>query len=135
MANKTKNEATRKPSWRDVLRVHPAAGLFPKRSEAGLEELGESIEERGVLVPILIWNYDEDNEELLDGASRLDAAERRGLLIIDENKNFYVKRPDGGRWEIERVWNDDPDPYAVAFGYNCHRRQMTLEQRAGLYIK
>jgi hypothetical protein len=31
------------PSWRDVLKIHPACELFPLMSQAELKELGEDI--------------------------------------------------------------------------------------------
>ena len=34
---------SKKQSWRDVLKVHPAAELFPLMSDAELKELGEDI--------------------------------------------------------------------------------------------
>jgi hypothetical protein len=85
-------------------------------------------------MPILIWNHDEKNEMLLDGCSRLDSAERAGLLIVEDDC-FYVKKPDGGRWRVERAYDDDPDPFAVAVAYNYQRRHLDADQRQELYIK
>jgi len=34
-------------SWRDHLKVHPAAELFPRMTEAELRELGEDIKRNG----------------------------------------------------------------------------------------
>ena len=35
-------------SWRDHLKVHPAAALFPRMTEAELRELGEDIKRNGL---------------------------------------------------------------------------------------
>jgi hypothetical protein len=36
------------PSWRDVLKIHPACELFPLMSQAELKELGEDIKKNGL---------------------------------------------------------------------------------------
>jgi ParB-like chromosome segregation protein Spo0J len=41
-------------SWRDHIKVHPAADLFPMMSEAELKELAESIKKNGMKVPVVI---------------------------------------------------------------------------------
>ena len=98
-------------SWRAVLRVHPAAEMFPERSEAELGELGESIKKHGVLVPILIWRDKEHKHWLLDGRGRLDAAEQAGILIVDDEDAFSVELSHA---YLERCYSDDPDLFVVA---------------------
>ena len=51
-------------TWRDHLKVHPAADLFPMMSEDELRELGEDIRANGLLSPIVI---DADDDTLVDG--------------------------------------------------------------------
>ena len=41
----------KRPSWRDVIRIHPPADLFPRLSEDELGELGADIRARGFIVP------------------------------------------------------------------------------------
>jgi hypothetical protein len=41
-----------KKGWRDVLKVHPAADLFPMMGEAELRALGEDIKANWLQTPI-----------------------------------------------------------------------------------
>jgi hypothetical protein len=70
------------PSWRDVLSIHPAADLLPRMSQAELQELGENIKKRGLIVPIAILKAKAGPAMLLDGIGRLDAMEMAGIAII-----------------------------------------------------
>jgi ParB-like chromosome segregation protein Spo0J len=68
-------------SWREVLKIHPAAGLFPSLSPSELKELGEDLRTNGLQSPILIWvdpAETGDSRYLLDGRNRLDAMEAVG---------------------------------------------------------
>jgi hypothetical protein len=61
-------------SWRDHLKIHPAAELFSLMSEPELRELGEDIKAKGTIHhPIVLYQG-----ELLDGRNRLDAMEMVG---------------------------------------------------------
>jgi hypothetical protein len=68
-------------SWRDPVRVHPAADLFPMMSDDELDELGHDIIKNGLGVGIVLWaerSSKKGPEELylLDGRNRLAAIER-----------------------------------------------------------
>jgi hypothetical protein len=109
-------------SWRDVLKVHPAAELFPMMSEAELKTLGEDIKKNGLRTRVAVIG-----DELLDGRNRLDAMEKVGL-----------------GFEIEKVsvlaWNPDCkvhgplgfDPYAYVISANIHRRHLKPKQKRKL---
>src|SRR4051794_24871647 len=73
---KTAASAQRK-SWRAVLKIHPAADLFPSMSKEDLITLGEDIKTNGMLVPIVMFE-----NTLHDGRNRLDAMEMVGLDVI-----------------------------------------------------
>ena len=73
-------------SWRDHLKIHPAAELFPLMSEPELRELGEDIRANGLLSPIII-----DDEKLVDGRNRLDAIALLGM------KFEFIRAPRGPR--------------------------------------
>ena len=44
-------QSTSLPSWRQTLRVHPAADFFPPLSEPELKELADDIKSRGLFDP------------------------------------------------------------------------------------
>jgi hypothetical protein len=67
-------------SWRDVLRVHPAAELFPSMSTDELRALGEDIKKNGLREGVAIID-----DQLLDGRSRLDAMETVGIKLTTGN--------------------------------------------------
>jgi hypothetical protein len=74
-----------KQSWRDRIKVHPAAELFPMMSDAELGELGKNILEHGLKQYLTLWTPEtvgqfldngRRNRFLLDGRNRLEAIER-----------------------------------------------------------
>jgi hypothetical protein len=124
-------------SWRDHIKVHPAADLFPMMSGEELKALSEDIKKHGLIHPIVIWSpdLDDDGNEiggrfLLDGRNRLDAAEAAGMLrfdddgqlwcrdggIDDEFRHVYATRLSGGEY--------GEDPYACVIPANLHRRHL-----------
>jgi ParB-like chromosome segregation protein Spo0J len=67
-------------SWRDHLPIHPAAAFFPMMSEEELKALGEDIETRGMMLPIVILQRPGRRKDaLLDGRNRLAALEAAGF--------------------------------------------------------
>jgi hypothetical protein len=42
-------------SWRDRIKVHPAADLFPMMAEDELDVLGRDIKENGLRQPVSLW--------------------------------------------------------------------------------
>ena len=77
-------------NWRDHLKVHPAADVFPLLSEtdpAALRELGEDIKKNGLRAPIALWkNQKRFPPVLLDGRNRLDAMEAASIEIKVESR-------------------------------------------------
>src|SRR6266852_2226661 len=76
-------------SWRDVLKVHPAAALFPMMSEAELKGLGEDIKANGLQQKITLIALQREGERteysVVDGRNRLDAMEAAGIEILSKN--------------------------------------------------
>jgi hypothetical protein len=76
---------TKRKSWRNVLKVHPAADEYPLMSEEqpeDLKALGNDIATHGMRTPIVIWCGEQDEpERLLDGRNRLDGAEQESLSV------------------------------------------------------
>lgn len=105
-------------SWRDGIKVHPAADMFPMPSEVELDELAADIAD-GVLHPI-VWLKD----ELLDGRSRVAAIAR----IADESRREQIcKEWREGKNCIIHPFHADPFGYVVSA--NIHRRHLTAEQK------
>ena len=114
-------------TWRDHLKVHPAADLFPLMSPDELRALGEDIKKNGLRTKIAVIVGDDGEPYLIDGRNRLDAMELVGPAV-----NLF----EGG----ERVCTRDPDgpahdPYAYVISANIHRRHLTAEQRRDLIAK
>jgi hypothetical protein len=108
--------------WRNVLRIHEAAELLPRMSEAELRELGEDIKKRGLQTPIAILVGEDRTERLLDGISRLDAMELVGLpVVVDAELNSEVVATQTVAGNV--------DPYDYVLSANVHRRHLTGEQK------
>jgi hypothetical protein len=124
-------------NWRDHLKVHPAADLFPLLPEDELKELAEDIKAHGLQVPLVMWTSPDPSEKyeaLLDGRNRLDAAAMAGLLtVVDDGLRIRTERyPDGERLQLRFSLGD---PYELVLSLNIHRRHLTPEQRRELVAK
>jgi len=110
-------------SWRDVIKVHPAADLFPMMSEAELRKLGEDIVANGLREPVTLAQSEVigENLVLLDGRNRLDAMELAGLQIVTAAGVL-------DDW-LYTVPAEPRDPYAYVFSANILRRHLTAEQK------
>ena len=119
---------TKQPkSWRDQIKVHPAADLFPMMPPDELKALGEDIKETWLRTNIAVWQADEGRPWfLLDGRNRLDAAELVGLSVE------FIKRAGEVTVKIgDHIWAVDDitsmDPYEWVISANVHRRHLTPE--------
>lgn len=146
------------PSWRDVLKIHPAAELFPRMTEDELRELGKDIKKNGLKSPIALWSPGHIGDGakprqryVLDGINRLDAMERAGLSVIDRDgepleshasfkqlfeKRFVTSYAIGARGDGKSSGvKPDTDPYEYVVSANIHRRHLTAEQKRDLIAK
>ena len=136
-------------SWRDVLKIHPAAELFPRMSYDELRELAADIKAHGLKQPMVSWSpgYVGDGVKdrpryVLDGISRLDAMELAGLPLVSDEGELTGARFNQ-LWEKERVYSTasgrqtkpDTDPYAYVISANIRRRHLTAEQKRELIAK
>ena len=116
-------------SWRDQIKVHPAADLFPMMSPDELKALGEDIEQHGLRTDIAVWQEASGHPWfLLDGRNRLDAAETVGLPVM------FIKKAGDVAVKVGNHTNavDDItsiDPYEWVISANVHRRHLTPEQK------
>lgn len=131
-------------SWREVLKLHPAAELFPPLSPSELKELGEDIKTNGLQSPPLIWVDRVDtggSRYLLDGRNRLDAMEAVGLPVLNERGGFVQKIEEkfnvvSGHYERDGEWvPSSHDPYALVLSLNVRRRHLSSEQKRELVAK
>lgn len=132
-------------SWRDHIKVHPAAELFPAiEDETELRKLGEDIEKNGLQQPIVLWaTGDQKNPGefvVLDGRNRLNAMELVHGSIIDKefigNSRYFLDCEFTEEYEfINEGTKSKPDlrpgvdPYAYVMSANMHRRHLTAEQK------
>jgi hypothetical protein len=123
------------PSWRDTIKVHPAAELFPCMSADELKALGADIIKNGLHVPIVLWQADSRSLPcLLDGRSRADAIE------IATGRPAEIGPPSisaGNFLAINRVIVLDAktDPYAFVISANIRRRHLSVEDKDRLIVQ
>ena len=109
-----------KKSWRDVIKVHPAANLFPLMSPDELRELGKDIKKHGLRTRVAMINGDDGELVLLDGRNCLDAMDLVALKVVIED---FAVRVD---------CSPDFDPYGYVVSANIHRRHLTAKQKDAL---
>jgi hypothetical protein len=155
----TPKAAKQAPSWRDVIKIHPACELIPPMSADEMKTLAEDIQRHGLKVPITTWSECNTKEhgsteaQLLDGRSRLDAMEAAGIrVIIRNNKGEWGLDPStfhtaGGGWLIHKCGKvyspgaaegrckPDTDPYDYVLSVNVHRRHLTAEGKVEVVKK
>jgi hypothetical protein len=118
-------------SWRDTIKVHPAADLFPMMNDEELDALGEDIKQCGLNHKVIFFGprpADIDkvnlakNYKLIDGRNRLDAMQRAGIdLDLFKHTNILIE--------------GESDPYAYVVSANIHRRHLTAEDKRDLIAK
>ncbi|MBY5488686.1 hypothetical protein ELH49_20750 [Rhizobium ruizarguesonis] len=121
-------------TWRDEIKVHPAADLFPMMSEPELRELGEDIKRNGLRMPIYMWAPDKNshNYQLVDGRNRLTAMELVGIRVLGK-KGFDDKQVRSAK--ILWYYGEQLDPWEFVVSANIHRRHLTQEQKRDLVAK
>jgi len=121
---------TKQPTrWRDQIKVHPAADLFPMMTTDELKALGEDIKENWLRTNIAVWQADSGRPWfLIDGRNRLDAAELVGLSVKfkKSGSDFTVKI---GSQEYALDDCSLGDPYEHIIRANVLRRHLTAEQK------
>ena len=75
-------------SWREVIKIHPAADLFPLMSPEELRVLDNDIKANGMHQPPVFAH----DGSLVDGRNRLDGRELVGLPIYPGKQAGFVDR-------------------------------------------
>ena len=124
---------SRRSTWRDTYKVHPAADVFPMMSDEKLAQLGEDIKANGLNVPLsFCWievGTPAARRVLIDGRNRLEAMERVGIRLRVRNSGL----PESLHGK-ETANTIDGDPVALIIGLNIHRRHLTKQQQADLIV-
>jgi ParB-like nuclease domain len=124
-------------SWRDVLRIHPVADVFPMMNAAELQELADDIRKNGLQTPVSVWAIKDDDGNnvnyLIDGRNRLDAMEAAGMIQVDEYGHILDSLGSAAadryfKWEFD----EKASIAALVIAGNIRRRHLTAEQRATL---
>jgi hypothetical protein len=120
------NPPARRPTWRDVLPIHPAADAYPPVGGDELAELGADIKAHGLKLDVVLFRGEEGGLSLLDGRSRLDALEAAGFVLVKDGELDRALGLGGG----ERVHVvAGIDPVAFADSHNLRRRHLTRKQK------
>ncbi|MGY3132004.1 hypothetical protein ACVWZM_002686 [Bradyrhizobium sp. USDA 4501] len=122
-------------SWRDQIKIHPAAELFPMMTPDELKMLGEDIKQHWLKTNVAVWQADSGRPWfLLDGRNRLDAAELVGLSVKFVKKDGEVTVKIGNQ---EYAVDDHSllDPCEHVISANIHRRHLTADQKRELIAK
>jgi hypothetical protein len=117
----------KKPSWRDVLEVHPCAAVFPEATPEEMRALKKSIRESSLREGVILWDIG-PKTYLLDGRSRLDALEQigRNVLIDGKLNKDYIKDQLDSMSTITAA--------QLVIAENIRRRHLTPKQRADLAV-
>jgi hypothetical protein len=119
--------------WRSLIRIHPAADLFPMMSPDDLRVLGEDIKANGLSKVVVTCDG-----QLLDGRNRLDAMELAGLPIRAKTDSRYGVNLFSKQFSIStplEIHSGNHDPYAYVVSANIHRRHLTTAQKSELIAK
>jgi hypothetical protein len=136
--------------WRDVLKIHPAADLFPLLDPEELRALGDDIRKHGLREPVVVMrqyrrrqggtmDVREYDLVLIDGRNRLDAMEAVGFTLVRDgkldptlgHKVLGLEPLTGAYAELD----DDVDVYAFVISRNIRRRHLTTKQKRDLIAK
>ena len=141
------HEQAEPQSWRDVIKVHPAADLFPMMSPDELKTLGEDIRANGFAHQCVFWTPDSDYRKwseaeclrrfkrgefyLLDGRNRVAALASLGYLDGWPDRDWPPWPPAHDAYDPITL-GPDTDPYRFILSANLHRRHLTAAQKQNL---
>jgi hypothetical protein len=127
--------------WRERIKEHPAAAMFPLLADTAPDELWElaaDIKKNGLQQQIVLWSptqfpgRDPKEKYLLDGRNRLDALE---LAFADDPERLAERLDDALYPDPEngaRLLGGEVDPWDFVISANAHRRHLTPEKKRQL---
>jgi hypothetical protein len=142
-ANKESNTEAQKvkPSWRDFYNIYPAADFFHEFSTAEqLKDLRKDIDKQGVILePIHTASVPGHPKPfVIDGISRLDAAEETGHQIVNEKGEWtgmLVATGGINRHVVHHPGKTDKEVWDLVISLNLKRRHLTTGQLAEIADK
>jgi hypothetical protein len=128
--------------WQEMVKIHPAAEMFPMMSPAELEELARDISDHGLRNGIVFWTPEDlsgkrpEEIYLLDGRNRLAAIELAYTKAAEREEALrdaiYIN-PEQER--CASLLRSETDPYAYVVSVNIRRRHLDAEQKRGIIAK
>ncbi len=118
----TNRNTTVQSSWRANIPIDPLAAVMPAISPEGFEELVADIGEHGILNEITIYQDENGTDSILDGCTRLDAAERAGVPVIKDGALNFDVVP-------HRYVHGNTDREAYVRAQNLLRKHYNSEQK------
>ena len=139
--------ATPTKSWRDAIKIYPAADLFPMMSPDELKTLGEDIRANGLAHQVAFWTPDSDYRNwseadclqrfkrgefyLLDGRNRVAALASLGYLDGWPDRSWPPWPPAHDAYDPITL-GPYTDPYRYLLSANLHRRHLIAAQKQNL---
>jgi DNA-directed RNA polymerase subunit F len=128
------------PSWRHLVKVHPAADVFPMMSDDEIAELAKDIALSGLRHPIVLLAPERfrrrgracvppEQLQLLDGRNRFAAYAR--LASGPQKTASFAQIWDGAKV----IYSDHLDPCEYVISANLRRRHLNGEQKRELIAK
>ena len=130
-----------------LIKIYPAADLFPMMSPDELKTLGEDIRANGFAHQCVFWTPDSDYRKwseaeclqrfkrgefyLLDGRNRVAALASLGYLDGWPDRDWPPWPPAHDAYDPITL-GPDTDPYRFILSANLHRRHLTAAQKQNL---
>ena len=130
--NGTKHVAIKnlRPSWRDVLPIHPAADPFPLWTPDELKTTGADILKNGLTSPIVLWRADpKAPAQLLDGRNRLEAIEMVSGMPVEVGAPSIIAGDFLATDAVIVLDGRKVNPWDYVDSANIRRRHLTTEQK------
>jgi hypothetical protein len=120
-------------SWREVLKVHPAADKLRPASDDERRALRGDLKEHGQIEPVLLFTIDGGPTLLGDGRTRLDLLEDNGVDVVTAGGELLVPHKvisRGARsrpWDRQRPGRPMSRPIIQMFTARCQARALLWE--------